>query len=398
MKKKLKLAGLIISILGLIVGFYYLQLSSEKTLPTKQIGKNQKKLAKILMEEHPIQIDTAINPEKAFERQVSEMSLEEKVGQLFLARVPETNQLEDLTRYHLGGYLLFSRDIAGESQSSLKKKIASYQKVTELPLIIASDEEGGVVSRLSYEKNFLKKPFRSPQKVYSDGGLVEIKKELAYQASVLKDLGISMSLSPVADVSTNPNSFIYERTLGKNSDETARYIETAVKEMNKLGIGSTLKHFPGYGDNLDSHLEIVRDKRSLADLKKEALPPFIKGIKAGADSVLITHNIINALDDKHPASVSSNVYDYLRNELEFEGVIMTDDFDMAGLKEFTTQEEAAISAINNSADLILSSSYHTQIPAVVKAIKDKKISIKKIDKSVTRILLLKYHLKLIDIK
>lgn len=396
MKKKTKLFLLIVGAIG-VVGFYHRQVNSSP-LPTKQLGESQKKIAKTLfMMQTPMTMDLMISPERAFEKQVAKMSLEEKVGQLFLARVPETKQLDDLKKYYLGGYLLFSRDIAGENQTTLKKKIADYQQAAELPLIVASDEEGGLVSRLSYEKDFLKRPFSSPQKSYQKDGLEEVKKELTYQASVLHELGISMSLAPVADVSTQPDSFIYERTLGKNVTETATFIETAIKEMKELAIGSTLKHFPGYGDNRDSHLEIVRDKRSLEELKKEALPPFIKGIEAGADSVLITHNIVEALDDKNPASISNNVYNYLRNELDFKGVIMTDDFDMAGLKKFTTQEEAAISALNSSADLILSSSYQTQIPAVITAVKDKKLAIEKIDASVTRVLLLKYRLNLIDI-
>lgn len=394
MKKKTKLAIITISTL-IFVGFY--QQIKPTDLPTKKLSYSQKQIAKTLIKEPTMTIDLDISPEEAFKKQVANMSLEEKIGQLFLARVPETNQLEDLKSYHLGGYLLFSRDITGENQSTLKKKIANYQAAAELPLIVASDEEGGLVSRLSYEKGFLKTPFSSPQNSYQKGGLEEVKKELAYQAGILQDLGISMSLAPVADVSTNPNAFIYDRTLGKNVNETTTFIETAVKEMKELNIGSTLKHFPGYGDNRDSHLEIVRDKRTLEELKKNALPPFIKGIEAGADSVLITHNIVEALDDKKPASISRSVYDYLRKDLDFNGVIMTDDFDMAGLKEFTTQEEAAVLAISSSADLILSSSYQTQIPAVIKAVKDKKITIETIDASVTRVLLLKYRLKLIDV-
>lgn len=394
MKKKTKLTIITIGAL-ILVGFY--QQIKPTDLLTKKLGYSQKKIAKMLIKKPNITTDLDISPEEAFKKQVAHMSLEEKVGQLFLARVPETNQLEDLKSYHLGGYLLFSRDIAGENQSTLKKKIANYQAAAELPLIVASDEEGGSVSRLSYEKGFLTPPFASPQKSYQIGGLEAVKKELVYQAGILHDLGISMSLAPVADVSTNPNAFIYDRTLGKNVNETTAFIETAVKEMKELNIGSTLKHFPGYGDNRDSHLEIVRDKRTLEELKKNALPPFIKGIEAGADSVLITHNIVEALDDKKPASISRSVYDYLRKDLDFNGVIMTDDFDMAGLKEFTTQEEAAVLAISSSADLILSSSYQTQIPAVIKAVKDKKITIETIDASVTRVLLLKYRLKLIDV-
>lgn len=396
-KKQWLLIGFLVSLtLGMVYDLK--RPTSKPSLPEKHLTEPQLAIVKKVFSSQPkIEVEIALNMEKVFEKKIADMSLEEKVGQLFLARVPEKKQLEDIKDYHLGGYLLFSRDIAGETPKSLKKKIESYQKKAKLPLIIASDEEGGLVSRLSYEDGFLKEKFAAPQKIYQAGGLPGIKKDLKAKADVLHDLGISMTLAPVADVSTDSSSFIYERTLGKDTAETTRYIETVVTEMKDLKIGSTLKHFPGYGDNRDSHLEIVHDDRSLAELKKESLPPFIKGIEAGADSVLISHNIVSAIDPDSPASISEKVYDLLRDELSFKGVIMTDDFDMAGLKEFTSQEEAAVKAFDSSADLILSSSYQTQIPAVIKAVKAKKLPEAKIDQSLTRVLTLKYQLGLLEI-
>lgn len=397
-KRKYYLISLITGLVILTSWFYYREPIAEP-LPTKSgIGKvitafpdqlNQKQLLP--------EITIALKKETQLMTIIEKMTLAEKIGQLFLARVPESKALADLTTYHLGGYLLFSRDIAEETPESLTKKIATFQKKAKFPLFIAADEEGGTVSRLSYEPGFLKQPFPSPQTLYNKDGLTSIKKDWRAKAETLHSLGISLPLAPVADVSTDPKAFIYSRTLGKDVRTTTNYIQEVVTLMAELQLGSTLKHFPGYGDNRDSHLEIVRDRRTKAELEADSLPPFKAGIKAGTDSILISHNIVEAYDKKHPASISPNVYQLLRDDLGFEGVIMTDDFDMLGLKEFTSQEAAAVTAIKSGADLILSSSYSQQIPAVIKSVEKKEITEGQIDQHVLRVLKLKEKLGLLSL-
>lgn len=328
---------------------------------------------------------------------ISQMSLDEKIGQLFLARVPEEKQIEDLNKYHLGGYLLFARDVENESTESLQKKITTYQSETDIPLLIASDEEGGSVSRLSQNKKILNTPFKSPQELYKSGGIEAIKSDIDNKSNIFKVLGIHTGLYPVADVSTNPKSFIYDRTIGLDTEGTSHYIEEVVKELNKNEIGSTLKHFPGTGDNLDAHTEIVTDKRSRDELNKEALPPFEAGIKAGADSVLVSHNIIKSIDPNVPASISPKINKVLRDDLSFEGVVMTDDMDMAGLADFITQEEAALAALKAGNDMILSSSYSTQIPVIKSAVQSGDYKEEQLNQSVLRILAWKVKLGIIKL-
>lgn len=325
---------------------------------------------------------------------MGKMTLEEKVGQLFLVRVPEQNQVEDIKNYHLGGYLLFDRDMEGKGQSEIKQTIASYQAASKTPMFIGSDEEGGTVSRLS--RNQIVSPaFESPQTSYQKDGWKGITQEIDRKAQVFKELGIQLGMFPDADVSTDPQSFIYDRTIGMDAAGTSRYVKLSVEEMKKQKIGSTLKHFPGYGNNRDSHVEIVTDDRAMAELQKNDFLPFEAGIKAGADSIMVSHNIVQAIDGDRPASISKPVHDVIRNELGFDGVVMTDDMDMAGLANFTSQEEAGLQALQAGNDLILSSSYSSQIPYILDAIQKGEYSEKQLDQSVERLLRWKAELGLI---
>ncbi|MGM0174616.1 glycoside hydrolase family 3 N-terminal domain-containing protein [Enterococcus sp. DIV0800] len=338
--------------------------------------------------------DKKSSVETKVDKLMEKMTLEEKVGQLFLARVPEQNQIADIENYHLGGYLLFDRDMEGKGQSDLKQTIASYQAASKTPMFIASDEEGGTVSRLS--RNQIVTPaFASPQAIYQKDGWDGITKDIERKAQIFKELGIQLGMFPDADVSTDPQSFIYDRTIGMDAEGTSKYVSLSVEEMKKQKVGSTLKHFPGYGNNRDSHVEIVTDDRPIDELRKNDFVPFEAGIKAGADSIMVSHNIIQAIDGNRPASISKPVHDTIRNELGFKGVIMTDDMDMAGLADFISQDEAGLQALQAGNDLVLSSSYSTQIPYILDAIKKGEYSEQQLDQSLERLLTWKAELGVI---
>lgn len=339
-------------------------------------------------------INEKITVKEKVENTMKTMTLEEKVGQLFMARVPEQNQIMDIQNYHLGGYLLFDRDMAGKGQADVKQTIASYQEASKTPMFIGSDEEGGTVSRLS--RNQIVSPaFESPQALYQKDGWDGVTKEIDRKAQVFGELGIQLGMFPDADVSTDPQSFIYDRTIGMDAKGTSHYVKLSVEEMKKQKLGSILKHFPGYGNNRDSHVEIVTDNRSMEDLRKNDFLPFEAGIKAWADSIMVSHNIVQAIDGNRPASISKPVHDVIRNELGFKGVIMTDDMDMAGLADFISQEEAGLQALQAGNDMILSSSYSTQIPYILEAIKKSEYSEQQLDQSVERLLTWKVELGLI---
>ena len=328
---------------------------------------------------------------KVIEDRLATMTLEEKVGQLFWARVPSNHQIEDLQSYHLSGYILFGRDFEGRSLEDIKALTKGYQAAAKIPLLIGSDEEGGTVTRIS---SILETPFQSPMALYQQGGMEAVLSDTKQKAELLKSVGINAGLFPVADLARNQSAFIYDRTIGQDALTTASYVQQVVEELKKSKVGSTLKHFPGYGDNGDSHTAIIQDNRSLDELRQADFLPFQAGIDAGADSVLVSHNILSKIDTV-PSSISPKITDLLRKELHFKGVIMTDDFDMAGIADFVSQEEAAFQVIVAGNDLILGSSYQTQIPYLLKKISSGELTEERIDESVRRILTWKYDLGLL---
>ncbi|MDB0075776.1 glycoside hydrolase family 3 protein [Streptococcus gwangjuense] len=328
---------------------------------------------------------------KVIEDRLDTMTLEEKVGQLFWARVPSNHQIEDLQSYHLSGYILFGRDFEGRSLEDIKALTKGYQAAAKIPLLIGSDEEGGTVTRIS---SILETPFQSPRALYQQGGMEAVLSDTKQKAELLKSVGINAGLFPVADLARNQSAFIYDRTIGQDAQTTASYVQQVVEELKKSKVGSTLKHFPGYGDNGDSHTAIIQDNRSLDELRQADFLSFQAGIDAGADSVLVSHNILSKIDTV-PSSISPKITDLLRKELHFKGVIMTDDFDMAGLADFVSQDEATFQVIVAGDDLILGSSYQTQIPYLLKKISSGELTEERIDESVRRILTWKYDLGLL---
>lgn len=332
---------------------------------------------------------------KTIDERIASMSIEEKVGQLFFARVPDIQQIEDIKEYDLGGYVLFGRDVQGLTERQLKDKILSYQQASKIPLLIGSDEEGGWVSRLSTNSQLVEEPFASPQTLYADGGIPAIVDDTKQKAEILRGYGINAGLFPVADVATDPEAFIYDRTLGQDAAITADYVTQVVQALKEEKVGSTLKHFPGYGNNKDSHVEIVTDTRPLEELRQVDFVPFAAGINAGADSILVSHNIVTSIDANEPASISPAVHQILRDELHFNGVIMTDDMDMAGLADFITQEEAGLKALQAGNDLVMSSSYDIQIPYVIAAVENGDYPESQLDASVKRVLQWKKDLGLL---
>ncbi|MDT2672942.1 glycoside hydrolase family 3 N-terminal domain-containing protein [Enterococcus dongliensis] len=386
MKKNILMSLIILSAVTFLAACGNSGSKTRETSESSQSADSIKKVSK------PPKKDITVT--EKVNKTLEKMTLEEKVGQLFMARVPEQNQIADIQKYHLGGYLLFDRDMEGKGQAEVKQAIASYQAASKTPMFIGSDEEGGTVSRLS--RNQIVSPaFKSPQALYQENGWDSILQEIERKAQVFGELGIQLGMFPDADVSTDPQSFIYDRTIGMDAAGTSQYVKLSVEEMKKQKLGSTLKHFPGYGNNRDSHVEIVTDNRSLDELRKNDFLPFEAGIKAGADSIMVSHNIVSAIDSNYPASISKPIHDVIRNELGFTGVIMTDDMDMAGLADFISQDEAGLQALQAGNDMILSSSYSTQIPYILMAIKNGEYSEKQLDQSVKRLLTWKAKLGLI---
>lgn len=322
---------------------------------------------------------------------LEKMTLEEKVGQMFIVRCPEEDAINKVSEYKIGGYILFGRDFEGETKTSLTKTIENYQNEAKIPLLIGVDEEGGTVNRVSKYKAFRNTPFKSPQELYKEGGMDLIISDTEEKCELLKSLGINVNFAPVCDISTNSKDYMYKRSFGKNAEKTAEYVENVVSTMKENKVASVLKHFPGYGNNVDTHTGISYDKREYNQFVSSDFIPFESGIEAGADIVLVSHNIVECMDEKYPASLSEKVHKILREELNFDGIIITDDLYMDAIKEFSN-DEAAILAVQAGNDLLCCTDFEIQIPAVINAVKDGKISEERINESVLRILNLKINL------
>lgn len=329
------------------------------------------------------------------EQLLSELSLEEKVGQMFIARCPQTHAAQQVSRYHLGGYILFARDFENKTKSQVIRDIESYQQAADLPMLIGVDEEGGTVNRISRYPAFRAQPFASPQELYQEGGWNRIVQDTIEKSTLLKELGISLNFAPVCDVSQDPKDYIYPRTFGQNAAQTAVYIRTVVRTMKQQGMGSVLKHFPGYGNNADTHAGMAYDPRPYETFVAQDFLPFQAGIEAGANVVLVSHNVVNCMDPDYPASLSAKVHRVLREELQFAGVILTDDLAMKAIQQFTGHQEAAVIAVQAGNDLLCCTDFETQIPAVIQAVKTGVIPESQIDQSVRRILNMKIALGLI---
>lgn len=321
---------------------------------------------------------------------VSKMTIKEKVGQLFLVRYNKSDA-DYLSNFYPGGYILFARDIENHTKKTLKEEIEYNQKINKYPLVIGVDEEGGYVTRVSRFKAFRDEKFKSPKYYYETGGYELLEKVEKEKIELLTSLGFNLNLAPVADVSTDSNDFIYDRSFGRDAKETSTFITNMVNYSNKYHINSCLKHFPGYGNNKDTHTGIAIDKRDYEEFLTNDFEPFRAGIAAKVPTVLVSHNIVECMDKDYPSSLSSKVIDELRNTLGFTGIIMTDDLAMDAVKSYVDDGKAATMAINAGNDMIITSDFITMKDEILKALDNNEIKEETIDKAVTRIIAWKLY-------
>lgn len=335
------------------------------------------------------------NEDQIIQELLSTMSVEEKVGQMFFVRCPDTGAAEAVSQYKLGGYILFGRDFKDKTAQQVRSDIESYQSASGVPLLIGTDEEGGTVVRASSNPNLFSRPCQSPQALFAQGGMDSIIQDARQKSLTLLDLGVNVNLAPVADVSTDSNDFIYDRSFGQDAQATAEYVSNVVQAMGAEGIGSVLKHFPGYGSNVDTHTGVAIDERPYETFETSDFLPFTAGIQAGADAVLVSHNVMSCVDAQLPASLSPAVHQVLRDTLGFQGVIMTDDLAMEAVTAYAADGSSAVMAVQAGNDMIVTTDFQTQIPQVVEAVNNGSIDEAQIDQSVTRILQWKYELGLL---
>lgn len=326
---------------------------------------------------------------------LKEMTTEEKIGQMFLARYPESDKLEMYLSMNPGGFIMFGKDFNGKGKNEVIDNINYCQSNNTVPMIIAVDEEGGTVVRVSSNPLLSDERFKSPQELYEIGGFNEIERDTIKKSVLLSELGINLNLAPVADVSVDETDFIYERSFGKNAEETAMYVRTVIEAMKKQGVSSSLKHFPGYGNNVDTHTGSATDDRPFEQFVSSDFIPFKAGIESGAESVLISHNIIEAIDPELPASLSKKVVDILRYDMEFTGIVMTDDLSMGAISELRAELSPEVTAVTAGNDMLIVTDFESSFQTLLNAVSSGEIPMDRIDESVLRILKWKYYMKLL---
>lgn len=317
-------------------------------------------------------------------KKMKNMSLEEKVGQLFLVRYDSNLASNWIKKYYPGGYIMFAKDFNNQTKESIKKEIDDLQSISKVPLVIAVDEEGGYVTRVSRYPSFRESKFLAPRSYYESGGEKLLEQTEKEKAKLLLSIGVNLNLAPVADVSIDSNDFINIRTFNRNAKETAVLIGKMVNYANEEGISSSLKHFPGYGNNVDTHTGIAIDERSYENFVENDYLPFEEGIKNKVPTVLVSHNIIKCMDSEYPATLSKKVISELREKLNFTGVVITDDLSMSAVNSYVENGSAAVLAVNAGEDLIITSYFVKMYNSVYEAVKNKEIDMKTIDKAVRR--------------
>lgn len=331
-----------------------------------------------------------------------DMSLKQKIGQLFMvsvysldssgskAQTKVTSAMKKtMKKYPVGGILLFSKN--ADSEKQLKKFTQDLQNASYVPLFIAADEEGGTVSRIASKLPDAVSRYPDAREIgetYTDRQIAEMGKE---QSKQLKALGINMNLAPVADVLSNKdNTEVGNRSFGSDAKEVASIVKTLVKSMQKQQISATLKHFPGSGDALgDTHRGAVETKQTIQELRKKEFLPFKSGMDADADAVMVSHLILtNVTDEKEPCSLSERVIsDILRDELEYDGLILTDAMNMNSITDSYTSGEAAVKAVKAGVNIVvMPEDLGEAFKAVKRAVKDGKLKESVVDKAVSRII------------
>ena len=331
----------------------------------------------------------------AVERLLAEMDREEKAWQMLIVSPQQVTGAASTGNSTLWASGFAARGAGGvvfdgenmTSEAELRGMLAAARMTGKLAPLLCVDEEGGTVARLAYNLGAVTK-FK-PMFTYRDMGAETAYANARTIGSEVADFGFNVDFAPVADVWTNPdNTVIGRRAYSDDPEEAAELVSAAVRGFHDGGVGCVLKHFPGHGDTAeDSHLGAAYCARTAEELARCELMPFIAGIEAGADMVMIGHITLPALDPDHPATLSRAVVTgLLREQLGFDGVVLTDAMGMGALAGAAESEaRAAVLAVEAGCDLILGAE---DPDAVVRALLDG-VDEARLDESVRRILRLK---------
>lgn len=361
---------------------------TESGTTTEEQTADSQETTEVTEEEKPSLVDETL----------AGMTLHEKVCQMMFV-TPEELTGEDgvtvagdatrqaLENYPVGGIVYFAKNL--ESQDQVKEMIDNSQKYSSIGLFVATDEEGGVVNRLM---DTVGTTYIGSMYYYKDDG-DETAYENAYTiANDMSALGFNLDFAPVADVWSNPdNTVIGERAYSDDYAQAAELVGNAVKGFNDGGVMCTLKHFPGHGDTAeDSHYSSAYVHRTKEEIMADEMQPFRSGIEAGAEFVMVGHLIVPDIDEV-PATLSYKIATgILREELKFEGVAITDSFEMESIADNYSVDDAVVMSVKAGMDMILQpKDMASAVNSIEQAVADGELSEDRIDESVRRILTLK---------
>jgi beta-N-acetylhexosaminidase len=367
--------------------------------PDNSAGEQKLSEPELISQKGVQQEEKKIDP---IEEQIKDMTLNEKIGQMVMVGL-DGYAIDDSARmmiesYYVGGFVLFGHNIKSSEQllnliNSLKKSNSK----NKTPLFLSVDEEGGRVSRMHDE--FKKLP---ANKTIAKVNSVEFSYKIgSILAEEVKSFGFNMNFAPVLDINSNPqNPVIGDRSFGSDEKIVSELGVQTMKGIQAGGVISVIKHFPGHGDtSIDSHVNLPFLDNDMDRLKSFELVPFKGAIQNQADAVMVAHILLNKIDPQNPASISKIIItDLLRKQLNFNGLIITDDMTMGAIVKNYDIGDASVKSINAGSDIVLVCHGYDNgiaaIDALKKAVQNGIISEDRINESVYRILKLKHRYRL----
>lgn len=396
-KSKIVMFGVVILLIIVSKCYYSINYNNETD---KKIHKNNEvnyvKENDDLIDEIDYIYDNKIN------EILDDMSLEEKVGQLFIVTLEDMNNSKlcteynetlenNLIKYNVGGIIFFKQNLINRQQTI--NLIKSIQEDKKIPLFISVDEEGGIVSRIADIPEMGTTKFED---------MIEIGNKNDYDRAYevgntigkeIHELGFNLDFAPVADVLTNNNFEIGTRSFGSDPNLVSKMVCNYIEGLQTSKVSATLKHFPGMGDSEEnSHNESSYTYRGIEELKSTEFVPFKAGIEKGVDFLMVSHISVPSLTGSNePSSLSEKVVsEIIRSELNYNNIIITDALNMGAISLNYSPEEAAIKAINAGVDIMLMSPDFINVyNKVIDSVKSGDISEERINESVYRILNIK---------
>ncbi len=323
---------------------------------------------------------------------IEELSLEEKMGQLFMVGLEETNHTgiqEMIQQYKIGGVILYKKNYRTyEEMINLVNHLKEMNQSNAIPLFISIDQEGGRVNRMPSEIENLK----SAMQIVNTQDMELVKESGRAIGRMLQETGISMDYAPVLDIKRfEEKHAIGDRCYGEKEEDVSKYGIEVMKEIQNQGVISVIKHFPGHGlTKKDSHFRIPKITQKIEKLEKEDMLPFEKAIKEGADSIMVGHLIIKDIDRRYPASLSKKVIQtHLIDKYQYTGLIMTDDLKMLAIRLHYNMKRAVKKAIEAGNDIVMIGLPYRKVKKIIqymtKQVQKGKIEIERINQSVEKI-------------